>query len=118
MNKPRYQDHLDELARGQCYGIFVDDSGSPGLKNTPPNLHPERKSWVAVVVAPNLMSEVLEQFPQAIDELRRVTGATEFHFCDIYAGRGPFKTVDLQVRLAIFEFMVHIFSEYRKKCEP
>lgn len=113
MAKPRYQDYLNELARGKCYGIFVDDSGSPGLQDTPPNLHSQRKSWVAVVVSPNLMPEVLEQFPQALCELQRITGATEFHFGDIYAGRGLFKNVDLQIRLAVFEFMAYIFSMYQ-----
>ncbi len=113
MSQPNYQDYWDELAQGRCYGIFVDDTGSPGLQDTPPNLHPERKTWVAVVVTPDLMPKVLEQIPQAITELQRITGATEFHFSDIYNKRGPFKTVDLQARLAIFEFMAHVFSVYR-----
>ncbi len=110
MTSPRYQDYVNQLAMGESYGIFVDDSGSPGLKHTPPNVHPERKSWVAVCVAPDLMREVLEQFQQALGELQRISGATEFHFADIYAGRGPFKTVDLQIRLGMFEFMAYIFS--------
>jgi Protein of unknown function (DUF3800) len=113
MSGPRYQDYLDELASGRCYGIFVDDSGSPGLQNTPPNLHVERKSWVGVAIAPNLMPEILEQLPQALQEHHRISGAREFHFGDILAGRGPFKAVDLQIRLAIFEFMAYIFSVYK-----
>ncbi len=113
MTSPRYRNYLNQLARGECYGIFVDDTGSPGLKHTPPNVHPERKSWVGVCVAPDLMPEVLEQFPQALGELQRISGATEFHFADICAGRGPFKTVDLQIRLGLFEFMACIFSMHR-----
>src|SRR5207248_1122698 len=35
------------------------------------------------------------------------------HFRDIYAGDKQFKGVDLQLRLAIFDFMAGIFSEYR-----
>lgn len=111
--KPRFQDFLGELYRGECYGIFIDDSGSPGLQDTPPNLHPQRKSWVAVVISHDLMPEVLRQFPKALYDLRRMTGATEFHFCDIYAGRGPFKTIDLRIRLALFEFMAYVFSLYK-----
>ena len=111
--KYRYQDFLDELAAGQTYGVFVDDTAAPGLSETPPNFHPERKSWVAVIVPPHQMPEVLRQFPLALKELERLTGATEFHFADIYSGRKEFKALDLQVRLALFEFMAHIFSAYQ-----
>ncbi len=113
MERPRYQDYLDELALGRAYGIFVDETGSPGLENTPPNLHPERKSWVAVVVSPEVMPEVLDQLPPALDELQELVGADEFHFTDIWSGRHQFKDVDLQVRLALFQFMAHIFATYR-----
>src|ERR1043165_7889499 len=114
MKLPRYQDFIDELAVGRVYGAFIDDSGLPGLSSTPEHLHPQRKSWVAVVVPPHQMGEVLQEFPRALDELKRVTGATEFHFADIYAGRKEFAKdkVGLQVRLSIFRFMAYIFTTY------
>ncbi len=113
MKRFRYQDFIDELAVGRTYGIFVDDTGSPGLQNTPSNLHPKRKSWVAVVVRPDLMPEILDQFPHALDGLDELVGADEFHFADIYAGRRHFRGVDLNLRLALFEFMARIFSRYQ-----
>jgi len=110
--KYKYRNFLDELASGSMYGAFVDDTGSPGLQSTPKNLHPARKSWVGVVVPPSQMPNVIEQLPLAVEELRHVTGAEEFHFADIYAGKGKFKGVDLQVRLALFKFMAEIFRLY------
>lgn len=112
-NKPRYQDFVDEQRAGKVHGVFVDDTGSPGLKDTPPNLHPERKSWVAVVVPRSQIAEVWQQFPRALDELKLQTGGSEFHFTDIYAGIRSFKGVPLQKRLAVFAFMAHIFDQYR-----
>ena len=109
----RHQDFLDQLASGAQYGVFIDDTGSPGLRSSASFLHPDRKSWVGVVVSPWQMPEVLDQFPGALDELAKHTGASEFHFADIYAGRGAFSGVDLQVRLALFEFMAHLFRGYR-----
>jgi len=53
MRKTRYRDFLNELASGSEYGVFIDDTGSPGLQSTPPNLHPERKSWIGIVVHPD-----------------------------------------------------------------
>ena len=108
----RYADFLSELRQGRYYGIFVDDTGSPGLTHSS-HLHPERKSWVAVVIPPNSSKEVLEQMPGAIEELRISTGAKEFHFADIYAGRKDFEGVDLQLRLALFRFMAHMFAVYK-----
>ena len=112
MEKPRFQDYVDELARGDVYGIFIDDTGSPGIQGAPENFHPERKTWVAIVIPPSQIGEVMEQMPQALDELHNTMGAEEFHFTDIYSGKKQFKDVDLQVRLSFFEFMAHIFSAY------
>lgn len=113
MERPKYQDFLNELAHGKAYGIFIDDTGSPGLTDTPPNYLPGRKSWVAVIIPPHQMPEVLEQFSGALYALKEKTGAKEFHFTDIYAGRKEFRNVDLQIRLKIFEFMAFIFSQYQ-----
>jgi hypothetical protein len=111
--RPSFQDYLDELSRGEAYGIFIDDTGSPGIKDAPENFHPERKTWVAIIVPPSQMAEVMEQMPGALDELKRHTGATEFHFTDIYSGRKQFKHVDFQLRLSFFRFMAEIFSIYK-----
>lgn len=111
-SQPRYQDFVDQLASGALYGVFIDDTGSPGLAQTPPNLHPARKTWTAVIVRPHQIGEILEQLPEAIDELHRTCGGTEFHFSDIYSGRRVFKNVDLQVRLAFMRFMSYIIASY------
>lgn len=55
----------------------------------------------------------MSQMPEAIEELRHIAGAAEFHFADIYGGKGNYKGVDLKIRLALFEFMAHIFTTYR-----
>lgn len=113
MSKPSFQNYIDELARGEAYGIFIDDTGSPGIKNAPDNYHPARKTWVAVIIPPSQVAEVMEQMPGALNELKRLIGADEFHFTEIYSGTKQFKGVDLQVRLMLFGFMAHIFSEYK-----
>ena len=109
----RYQDFIDEQRKGLVHGVFIDDSGSPGLHDTPTNLHPRRKSWVSVIVPRSVIAEVWNQLPQALHELQQLTRAGEFHFADIYAGRRAFKGLSLDQRLGVFRFMAYIFSVYR-----
>jgi hypothetical protein len=108
----KYADFLADLRLGRYYGVFIDDTGSPGLVHPSQRLHPERKSWVAVLIRPRDSVEVLQQMPGAIEELRRATGAKEFHFADIYAGRKVFRGMEVSLRLAFFRFMAHIFATY------
>ncbi len=101
-----------ELRSGHHFGVFIDDTGSPGL-NTP-GLHSKRKSWVAVLVPPHQIIEVMDQLPKALLALKEFgLKDPEFHFTDIWAGKGDYKKLTLQQRISIFEFMAHIFEIYR-----
>ena len=101
-----------ELRSGRHFGVFIDDTGSPGLET--PGLHAKRKSWVAVLVPPTQTAEVMEQLPNALSFLKTVgINDPEFHFTDILAGKGEYSKLDLQARLGIFRFMAHIFATYR-----
>src|SRR5882724_6285714 len=62
----KYQDYVDEQRAGKLHGVFIDETGSPGLRDTPSNLHPDRKSWVAVIVPKAEIAEVWQEFPGAI----------------------------------------------------
>jgi hypothetical protein len=108
----RYQDFVEEQRAGKVHGVFIDDTGSPGLANTPPNLHPDRKTWVAVIVPKSDLAELWSQFPRAIVELKSLIGAKELHFADIYAGRREFENLPVEKRLALFRFMAEVFRSY------
>lgn len=102
----------DELKSGRHYGVFIDDTGSPGLIT--PGLHSQRKSWVAVLVPPEQIVEVMNQLPKALSVLREIgLRDPEFHFADIWAGRHEFRRLNLQQRLGLFHFMAYIFATYR-----
>jgi hypothetical protein len=114
MNPPERQpvNLAQELRSSRHYGVFIDDTGSPGL--TTPGLHAQRKSWVAVLVPPDQTAEVMDQLPSALSFLRELgLKDPEFHFTDIWAGKHEFAKLDLQQRLGIFRFMAHIFATYR-----
>ena len=111
---PKSVNLAEELRSGRHYGVFLDDTGSPGLKT--PGLHAQRKSWVAVVVPPEQTAEVMAQLPKALSFLQELgLKDPEFHFAEIWAGRGEFRKLDLSQRLGIFRFMAHIFATYRFK---
>jgi hypothetical protein len=103
-----------ELRSGRHHGVFIDDSGSPG-QNTE-GLDSRRKTWAAVIVPPEHMAEIMDQFPRALSVLQENgVDSQEFHFVDIWNGNGKFKKLDYAQKLGIFRFMVHIFSVYQLK---
>lgn len=109
--RPKVVNLAIELRSGRHYGVFIDDTGSPGLKT--PGLHSLRKSWVAVLVPPHQCAEVMDQIPGALTFFRDLgLRDPEFHFTDIWAGKGEFGKLDLQQRLGVFGFMAHIFATY------
>ena len=100
-----------ELRSGRHYGVFIDDTGSPGLKS--PGLNEQRKTWVAVLVPPREIAEVMDQLPLALTLLNELgLEDPEFHFTDIWAGKGEYKKLELNKRLGIFRFMAEIFAIY------
>lgn len=109
-----YADHLQELSQGKLNGVFIDDTGSPGTPTLGHRLHPQRKSWVSVIVPYYQMSEVIELFMQTIPALNTIqrSNVKEFHFGDIYAGRNLYSNINLDQRLAIFKFMAFIFQKF------
>jgi hypothetical protein len=112
--KHRYSDFIRDFHAGKNGAVFVDDSGSPGLAYTSDTYRENYKSWVAVIVSRDQISEVYKQLPCAIDGLREfVPRAREFHFTDIYGARKEFKGIDANVRLAIFRFMAFVFCEHK-----
>ena len=113
MIRYRYAEFLNELKSGQYHGVFIDDTGSPGLATRSAHLHPDRKSFVAVIISAADVGEVLHEMPGAIEQLTSACGATEFHFADIYSGRKHFKNLDLDLRLGFFRIMSHIFQIYK-----
>jgi hypothetical protein len=92
--------------------VLIDDGGTPGQQAGSAYLHPSRKTWVAVLTTPAQIQEISRQMPPALDELKLQTGAGEFHFAEIYGGKGDFDGKPLNLRLALFGFMQHIFATY------
>jgi len=107
------KDKFPDMFDGSVAGIFVDDTGSPGLNNTPSHLKKDRKTWVSVLVLANQMPEIMEQIPNAIVGLTEITGASEFHFADIFGGRREFKSVAPAKRIGVFKFMAWVFNRHR-----
>src|SRR6058998_3794205 len=101
----QYNLTVDEVAtaRGSC--VLIDDSGTPDPPASTTHLHPDRKTWVAVLLTPGHFSEVVDQMPGACEELANVVGTREFHFTDIYGGTAAFRDVPLSLRLTLFDFM-------------
>lgn len=94
-------------------GIFIDDTGSPGLKVNSRYLTTDRKTWVAVILTELERIEAKEQLTECIKYIKDEFNADEFHFKDIYNGANQFKNIDLEIRLEIFKAFAEIFKTYK-----
>jgi hypothetical protein len=101
-----------QVGSGQYSGVFIDDTGAPGHHSPTIYLHPDRKTWVAVLLTHEQLVEAYQQMPRALEELHQSLGIREFHFAELLSGKGT-RDVPFDVRLAVFRFMAYIFSVYR-----
>lgn len=101
---------LRRLLAGDYFGVFIDDTGSPGMADTPAKLQPARKSWVAVVVPPKQVLSVTTAISEMLEPLRQL-GVQECHFADIYSGKGPFrKELPSELRTILFQFFADVIA--------
>ena len=92
-------------------GIYVDDSGNPGVDSGSMHLSETRKSWTAVIVptsAAEELSFVMDTFVRGIAD---DYGADELHFTEIFSGRGIWKQVKMEGRIEIFRLMSALLSK-------
>lgn len=92
-------------------GIYVDDSGNPGVDSGSVHLSETRKSWTAVIVPPSAAKDcsfVMDTFLQGIAD---DYGANELHFTEIFSGRGVWKKVKIEDRIQIFRLMSSFLSK-------
>jgi hypothetical protein len=109
----RYQDLLERVRRGECWSAYIDDTGPAGNSPSPGTLPSDRKTYVSLILSPSDGAMLMREMPGLLKEVERHTGARELHFSNIYNGKREFKGVDLQLRLAIIDAMVHIVAEHQ-----
>lgn len=92
-------------------GIYIDDTGTPGMKSKSKYDATDKKTWIALILTPEQRKEAYTQMADCIDEIKSLFNATEFHFTDIYSGKREFENVELSSRLGIFQAFAEIFRQ-------
>lgn len=106
-----YRLTLEEVRDSGKTCVVIDETGNPGQSTGSSYLHPDRKSWAAVVLSPQQFKEVASELPPTLEELKRLCGGAEFHMTDIYRGHKSFKAAEVEQRLGAIAFLAHIFRE-------
>lgn len=91
-------------------GIFIDDTGNAGSLTESRYDTTDRKSWLALILTPENRKHANSQMVYLVDKLKREFGANEFHFKDIYNGKGQFEGIDFGIRKMIFQTFANIFA--------
>ena len=105
-----YQITAEEVISSQLSCVVIDETGNPGQDSGSDYLLSTRKSWAAVILSPMQFVEVANELPEALKELKEITGGDEFHLTDIYRGHKSFKDVKVEQRLGAIKFLAHIFK--------
>lgn len=104
----RYADVLAGISRGDFWSVYIDDTGPAGASSTPDTLPADRQTHVAAVFSPSAGQALMREMPGVLEELARIATSTEFHFTEIYNGKGPYREIAIRVRLALLEFFAEI----------
>ena len=110
-NELRYQDLINDFLSGTHYGIFIDDTGSPGgasYEFLPAN----RKTWVGVVIPPSQIKETYIRFSSLLDDLKKRFNINELHFTDIFGGSREFRKISWENQLGIINTLAQAFGNY------
>jgi len=94
-------------------GIFIDDSGNPGIQTENMYDSIDHKSWYAVILTAEQRIEAHSFMAALIKENFDFYGAKEFHFTDIFSGVKEYKGVPLAIRMEIFEHFAMIFRDMK-----
>jgi hypothetical protein len=104
-------------------GVYIDDAGTPGTASPSAFLHTFRKSWAAVIVPDDAVSNVSTAMEMFLTGVATDYGVNELHFSDIYAGRGCFERVAIEERFQLFDLMTDLFEKFQlpiffQTCSP
>lgn len=93
--------------------IFIDDTGTSGLQSKSEFDSTDSKSWFALILTNEQKEYCNIQMKDCLDILKKKYKANEFHFSDIYAGRGAFKDISFNERMNIFWMFAEVHKEER-----
>jgi hypothetical protein len=93
--------------------MAIDDTGTPGQSALSVHLHPQRKTWAAVLLPPEDMAEISRNLPATIQHVCSHLGVDELHFSEIYSGRGALRKVPFDSRLDAFRIFARVFAVFR-----
>jgi hypothetical protein len=102
-----FNEVMDSIVDGARWGVFLDDTGLQPVDEK----HPDRKTWVAVVVQPG-SRPMFETLYIARDWAREKYGADRLHFTDVYGQRGAFESVPWNVRRNLMREFVALVCDH------
>lgn len=92
--------------------IFIDDTGSPGNKSKSAYISESTVTWAAVILNYDQVNQIEGKIVELSKIINRESSISEFHFKDIYCGKGEFENVDIKVRILIIKLFVSLYNKY------
>ena len=93
-------------------GIYIDDTGTPSLKSKSRYDTGDWKTWVAVLLDSKQRLQLDQQLTSLNKNYQARFGISEFHFTEIFSGKGNLRKLSIEERLGIFKIFSDLYKYY------
>lgn len=93
-------------------GIYIDDTGTPGQRSKSKYDSGDWKTWVAMILKPDERIKLELILIEICSSVKNDFGISEFHFTEIFSGKGLYRKLPLKSRLKLFSIFGEIYKEF------
>ncbi|MCD8033460.1 MAG: DUF3800 domain-containing protein [Alistipes sp.] len=90
--------------------IFIDETGTPGQKTNSKYGGPSLCSWFAILVSQKEKSEIEGKINNLKNRYLQSLNLDEFHFVELYNGKGDWRLLSIETRLHIMYDFADIYK--------
>ncbi len=91
--------------------VFIDDTGTPGQESCSKYGGPSLCSWFAILVSAKEKLEIENAVNGLKEQYLAPLGLDEFHFVELYNGKGRYRQMSIDQRLKIMYQFATIYKE-------
>ena len=93
--------------------IYIDDTGTPSFTSKSKYDSGDWKTWIAVIIPHDKIDKLKNVLSECFIKFNKQVGIKEFHFAEIYSGKGVYRKMQIEERLSLFREFVQIYRQFQ-----